>query len=286
MFDIIPVNVDGLSWNARVNFTKSSAIVTEQSDDQIIYGGSTATWLGGNAAIEGEPLGVIVGTRIERNDNGDMVVNASGNYGSEGVMAIDANGNEVPLGTEGSRTITPIIGDPEPDYVMNMINTLKYKDFTLGWQLSHTAGGDISAKTVATLLGRGGIVTDRKNTFILPGVLADGSPNNLQVNNSSYYFNNVLFGPLEMSIYDGSVVRLQEVSLSWSVPQKMLDNTPFGALSLTATGFNLWHDAYNVPDATNYDPNVAGTGVGNARGWDFLNGPSSKRWGVSLKASF
>ena len=94
MFDIIPVNVDGLSWNARVNFTKSSAIVTEQSDDQIIYGGSTATWLGGNAAIEGEPLGVIVGTRIERNDNGDMVVNASGNYGSEGVMAIDANGNE------------------------------------------------------------------------------------------------------------------------------------------------------------------------------------------------
>ena len=286
MFDIIPVNVDGLSWNARVNFTKSSAIVTEQSDDQIIYGGSTATWLGGNAAIEGEPLGVIVGTRIERNDNGDMVVNASGNYGSEGVMAIDANGNEVPLGTEGSRTITPIIGDPEPDYVMNMINTLKYKDFTLGWQLSHTAGGDISAKTVATLLGRGGIVTDRKNTFILPGVLADGSPNNLQVNNSTYYFNNVLFGPLEMSIYDGSVVRLQEVSLSWSVPQKMLDNTPFGALSLTATGFNLWHDAYNVPDATNYDPNVAGTGVGNARGWDFLNGPSSKRWGVSLKASF
>ena len=89
-----------------------------------------------------------------------------------------------------------------------------------------------------------------------------------------------------MSVYDGSVIRLQEVSLSWSVPQKMLDSTPFGALSLTASGYNLWYDAYNVPDATNYDPNVAGTGVGNARGWDFLNGPSSKRWGVSLKASF
>ena len=43
---------------------------------------------------------------------------------------------------------------------------------------------------------------------------------------------------------------------------------------------------YNVPDATNFDPNVAGTGVGNARGWDFLNGPSSKRYGISIKASF
>ena len=42
----------------------------------------------------------------------------------------------------------------------------------------------------------------------------------------------------------------------------------------------------NKFDATNFDPNVAGTGVGNARGWDFLNGPSSKRYGISIKASF
>ena len=286
MFEILPVNVDGLSWNARVNFTKSENIVTEQADDQIVFAGSTATWLGGNAAIEGEPLGVIVGTRIERDDNGNFVVNASGNYGVENVMAIDANGNEVELGTEGSRTITPIIGNPEPDYVMNFINTLQYKNFTLGWQLSHTAGGDIVAKTVATLLGRGGIVEDRKNTFILPGVKIDGTPNNLQINNSTYYFSNVLFGPLELSVYDGSVVRLQELSLSYAFPQKFLDKTPFGALSLTATGFNLWYDAYNVPDATNFDPNVAGVGVGNGRGWDFLNGPSSKRYGISIKASF
>ena len=110
MFEILPVNVDGLSWNARVNFTKSENIVTEQADDQIVFAGSTATWLGGNAAIEGEPLGVIVGTRIERDDNGNFVVNASGNYGVESTMAIDANGNEVPIGTEGSRQITPIIG--------------------------------------------------------------------------------------------------------------------------------------------------------------------------------
>ena len=153
MFEILPVNVDGLSWNARVNFTKSENIVTEQTDDQIVFAGTTAAWYGGNAAIEGQPLGVIVGDRIERDDNGNYVVNASGNYGVESSMAIDANGNEVPLGTEGSRTITPIIGNPEPDYVMNFINTIKYKDFTLGWQLSHTSGGDMISKTIATLLG-------------------------------------------------------------------------------------------------------------------------------------
>jgi hypothetical protein len=36
----------------------------------------------------------------------------------------------------------------------------------------------------------------------------------------------------------------------------------------------------------NFDPNVVGTGVGNGRGFDFLNGPSGKRYGFSLKASF
>ena len=284
-FDVMESN-DGLNWNARVNFTTSNSIVTEQSDDQIIFAGRTEAFLGGNAAIQGEQLGVIVGTRIERNDSGQYVVNASGNYNIEDNMSIDANGNQVAAGTEGSRSITPIIGNPNPDYVMNLINTISYKNFNLGFQMSHTSGGDIATSTVATLLGRGGVVEDRKNTFILPGVLGDGTPNNLQINNSSYYFNNVLFGPKELSIYDGSVLRLQEISLGYSFPQDMLDKTPFGALSITATGFNLWYDAYNVPDATNFDPNVAGTGVGNGRGFDYLNGPSSKRYGISLKASF
>ena len=210
--------------------------------------------------------------------------NGDGDINGDGVIEVDENG--APTGADKVRTITPIIGNPEPDYVMNFINTIRYKDFTLGFQFSHTAGGDIVSKTVATLLGRGGIVEDRKNTFILPGVLADGSPNNLQINNSTYYFSNVLFGPGELSVYDGSVIRLQELSLSYAFPQKFLDKTPFGALSLTATGFNLWYDAYNTPDAANFDPNVAGTGVGNARGFDFLNGPSSKRYGISIKASF
>jgi TonB-linked SusC/RagA family outer membrane protein len=284
-FDVMESN-DGLNWNARVNFTTSNSIVTEQSDDQIIFGGRQEAFLGGNAAIQGEQLGVIVGTRIQRNDQGQYVVNASGNYVIEESMSIDANGNQVTPGTEGSRSITPIIGDPNPDYVMNVINTISYKNFNLGFQMSHTAGGDIATSTVATLLGRGGIVEDRKNTFILPGVLEDGSPNTLQINNSSYYFNNVLFGPKELSVYDGSVIRLQEISLGYSFPQDMLDKTPFGALSITATGFNLWYDAYNVPDASNFDPNVSGTGVGNGRGFDYINGPSSKRYGISLKASF
>jgi hypothetical protein len=271
--DLFKNDGNGFNWNSRMNFTKSEQIVTDLADDQIIYTGFTDP---GNAAIEGEQLGVIVGSRIKRDADGNFLVDTSGNYVFESNIVLP-----------DGRSITPIIGNPNPDYVMNFINSLSYKNFNLGFQISHTKGGDIYTSTVSTLLGRGLIPEDRKNTFILPGISeATGLPNTLQINNSSYYFNNVLFGPSELQVWDGSVVRLQEVSFGYSFPEKFLDKTPFGSLSITASGFNLWYDAYNTPDKANFDPNVAGTGVGNGRGFDFLNGPSSKRYGLSIKASF
>lgn len=269
---------DGFNWNSRVNFTQSEQIVTEQEEDQILFAGSTAAFLGANAAIRGEQLGVIVGTRILRDDAGNFVVNSAGNYVTEDQVVLD-----------DGRQITPIIGNPNPDYVMNFINTLSYKNFNLGFQFSHTKGGDIASSTIAVLLGRGLIVEteDRANTFILPGVSqSTGQPNEIQINNSQYYFSNVLFGPKELQVYDASVVRLQELSFGYTVPKKWLEKTPFGSLSITASGFNLWYDAYNTPDGANFDPNVAGVGIGNGRGFDYINGPSSRRYGMSIKASF
>jgi len=268
---------ENFSWNSRVNFFTNDVIVTQQEQDAIFYAGSLAEggglFRGSNAAIEGESLGTIVGTAIQRDANGDFIVNAAGSYQ---VAEQDADGN------------VPIIGDAIADYQMNFINTLRYKNWNLGFQINHTVGGDILSSTVATLLGRGLIVEtqDRENTYILPGVKADGTPNNTQINNSTYFFSNLLFGPTETRIYDASVIRLQEVSLGYSFPQKFLDKTPFGSLTITAQGFNLWYDAYNTPDGANFDPNVQGVGVGNGQGFDFLNGPSARRYGFSVKASF
>ncbi len=272
--DIFKSESNGFNWNSRINFTQSEQIVTEQDDDQIVYAGFGNL---GNAAQKGEQLGVIVGDRILRDDNGNFVVNAAGNYVTEPNITLP-----------DGRNVQPIIGNPQPHYVMNWINTLSYKNFNLGFQFNHTKGGDIYASTISVLLGRGLIVEteDRENTYILPGVQQDGTPNQVQINNSQYYFSNVLFGPSELQVYDGSVLRLQEVSLGYTFPSKMLEKTPFGSVSITASGFNLWYDAYNTPDGANFDPNVAGVGVGNGRGFDFLNGPSSRRYGISVKASF
>jgi TonB-linked SusC/RagA family outer membrane protein len=267
-------NPEGFSWNTRANFSTYNPEVTELDEDIIIYAGSTALFIGGNAAVKGQPLGAIVGTAFERDENGTPYVNESGNYIS---VEIDSDGN------------TPIVGDPNPDFVSNFINSMSYKNWNLGFQINWTKGGDMVSNTTAALLGRGLIkeTEDRESTYILPGTRkATGQPNDIQINNSTYYFSNLLFGPLEAKVYDASVVRLNEISLGYTFPAKMLENTPFGSLSITAQGFNMWYDAYNTPDGANFDPNVQGAGVGNGQGFDNLNGPSGKRYGLSVKATF
>ena len=260
-------NPNGVTWNTFVNWTTNEAIVVDlgQDTDEIIFGGFSDR---GNLARVGENLGTIVGSAIARDDNGNFLVNSQGSY-------VEDNGIN-------------IIGDANPDWMMNISNTVSYKNFSMSFLVNHVNGGDIFTYSVATLLGRGVLkeTAERANSFILPGVQADGTPNTVQINNSTYYFSNVLYGPDEMLVYDASVWRLAEISLTYKLPKSLLDKTPFGSIDLTASGFNLWYDAYNTPDGANFDPNIAGTGIGNGRGFDYLNGPSAKRYGVSLKLSF
>ena len=105
---------------------------------------------------------------------------------------------------------------------------------------------------------------DRLGTYILPGVSqATGQPNDIQINNSDFYFSNGFASPAdELSVYDGSVVRLREVSLAYTLPAKFLEKTPVGRLTIKASGFNMWYKANNTPDGINFDPNVTGLGAG------------------------
>ena len=267
-YDIFRNAGDGFNWTANVNWSTSEAIVTDlglDTDIAVFAGFSNR----GNAAIAGESLGTMIGTAIARDDNGNFRVNGAGSY-------VIQNGNN-------------IIGDANPDFTMNVSNQISYKNFSLGFLFNWIQGGDMYSQTIQTLLGRGVVSqegVDRANSFILPGVNPAGETNNMQINNSQYYFSNVLYGPDEMGVYDATVFRLQELSLGYSLPDSMLSKTPFGSLSVTLSANNLWFYTPNMPKNTNFDPNVAGLGVGNGRGFEYLNGPSSRRYGLSVKASF
>jgi hypothetical protein len=90
----------------------------------------------------------------------------------------------------------------------------------------------------------------------------------------------------EGSVYDGTVYRLRELSLSYNVPSKLLEKTPFGKISLSLLANNLWYFAPNVPKYTNYDPEVTAFGSGRIQGIENSSAPTSRRYGFKLNLTF
>lgn len=167
----------------------------------------------------------------------------------------------------------------------------------MDWQYRH--GGDIYSTTTSSLIGRGVVdmddPLDREALYVLPGVQqqlnADGevigtTENTTQITATNLGFDVYGFGANEFKIYDGSTLRLNEVSLTYKMPEKFLNKTPFGSLSIKASGFNVWYKAFNFPDDVRFDTNSLSTGVGNGLGIDFITGPSVRRYGLSVQATF
>lgn len=256
-------------WNSQLNFTKNENIVQTIAEgvDQIqVAGGFTNL---ANYAIPGQTYGVIQGFAFEKNDQGENLVNSLGEY----------------IETQDIQ----VIGDPQPNYNLEWINTLSWKNIAFNVQLSYVDGGDIYSATALTLLGRGNTTDtgfDRFLPIVLPGVLAsdESTPNNIQTYAGDAWFS--AYATEEGSIFDGTTLRIREASLSYALPKNLLKNTPFGSASFKIYGNNLWFKAYNFPQGLNFDPEVLSLGVGNGRGIDLLTGPTAKRYGAVLNFTF
>jgi len=90
----------------------------------------------------------------------------------------------------------------------------------------------------------------------------------------------------ENRIFDGTNLRLREISLSYDIPKSLLGSLPFGSASLVLSGQNLWYKSFNIPAGANFDPEVLSLGVGNGQGFDFVTGPTAKKIGGTLRVTF
>ena len=159
-------------------------------------------------------------------------------------------------------------------------------------------GGDIYSSTVQAMLARGNTVdtdVDRNIPLIMPntvkitGTDTDGNPiyapNDIQTYIGDSFFRAYFFSR-EGGMFDATVIRLREVSITYVLPADLLQNTPFGTVGLSLSGENLWYNAPNFPEGINYDPEINSVGVGNGRGFDFRTAPTSKKYGITLNMTF
>ena len=265
-FGVTPVKTEDLQWNVNGIFEATRTEVTELNEERVLYAGGTTL---GNFLIEGQPISLMMGSVVQRDSNGNLLINQSSEY------TVDPN-----LG---------IIGDYNPDFTTSVTNSLSWKNlnFSMLWQYQH--GGDIYSGTAATLLNRG-ITTatdhiDSNETYILPGVLPNGAPNDVAVSAGDAYLN-LYNSASEFAVWDATHIRLQELSLGYNFSKKMLEKTPFGNLSITVSGNNLWFRTVNIPKGLNIDPRSSGLTTNSNGGGFHSSVPTARRYGINIKATF
>ncbi|MEO6347020.1 MAG: TonB-dependent receptor, partial [Aquaticitalea sp.] len=181
------------------------------------------------------------------------------------------------VGTTGPGTPVSVLGDAEPDFQMSFNSKLVYKDFTLSFLWHWKKGGD-NINLSKLLSDFGGTSADYDGFDVDPEGL---------INNGTYRIQNGLFaGNARPFVEDASYIRLREVGLYYSVPQKSLDRLFKGIVSnikLGVSGNNL----INIFDYNSYDPEVSNFGGnGLSTGVEVTPFPSSKRYMFHLSAQF
>jgi TonB-linked SusC/RagA family outer membrane protein len=283
---LVPIKTNSFKWTLNTMFTKNvnEVLTLKEGLDRIQLDPNQIAY-----AIPGEAFGVFYGTKFARDAKGNFLINQSG-----GGIIQDPN-----LG---------IIGDPNADFKVSFANTFIYKAFSLRTQFDWKQGGDVSSSTIQSLLGRG--VTkdteDREKIHIIPGYYGNSSdgtpildsngnqiPNTVQLSTMELYFspggggNTFAINSVdEADIYDGTVFRLREVSLTYDVPSKILEKTPFGKISFSVLGSNLWYFAPNVPKYTNFDPETTSYGKSTLQGIETSAAPTAKRLGFKVNLTF
>lgn len=266
--DLAVVQTSNLRVALNANFTKNVSNVEKLADgiDQLVFAGYSNL---GNFAIVDQPYGVIQGEVISRDANGNRIVQSNGTY----LTAPD-------LG---------ILGDPNPAYVMNYGINVNFKGIALNALMTYSDGGVIYSTLPSTLMARGILAEtdfDRYVPVVAPGVKEDGTPNDIQITSTQHYWQNGGVFQDEMRVYDASYLKLREVSISYSLPGNLIDNSPFGTVTMTLSGQNLWFKALGFPEGANFDPEVLSLGVGNGRGFELMNVPTSRQIGGSVRVTF
>jgi TonB-linked SusC/RagA family outer membrane protein len=266
---VTPIKTDAITWDIRTNFTKnvSKVVSLPEGSKEILISGFTNL---GNFAVEGEPFNVIKGNYTKKNDKGEYLVDGEGNW----VISNDIK----------------IIGNPNPKWLGSVISNLNYKGFSFGFQWDYVHGGQVYSYTAATMIGRG-VAKDLESfnpalPLILPGVKeSDGEKNDIPVTTSGMFFGNSIIGGSanDRGIFDASRIRLREVSFGYTIPKSIVSKLSVHSINVSLVGNNLWFRAINAPKYARADFDRTAFGVGNGAGFDFLGGPSARRYGVNVR---
>lgn len=242
-----PVSRRNFSWMVMASVNRNENLVTASSQVSPI----TLANNGGSPSVilAGHPVGSFYGNYFVR--------------GGDGKMAVDAAGRPVAAVSASRALLLKVLGDPNPDWVVSLNNSLTLNNFSFGFLFDGALGQEVFNADRRTRQGVGiGDYSERE----LKGELPRG-----------YIF--AIYNTEEWRIEDGSYIKLREVSLSYNFSRigRFLKTS-----SISLVGRNLLSfDSYD-----GYDPETnAGGNSSVLRGIDFGNVPIPRTYQLTFRTS-
>ena len=268
------IQTEDLTWNMNVSFTQNRSLVEDMAGSAYyLLNGFTSNSSG---VAEGQPFAVLRGTKYARDANGAFILNA--------------NGFPTASATE------EFLGDPNADWRGGLGTNISYKGFTLSALLETSQGNDVwngtkgvlyffgihpetAVETVASqnLVNADGTVIPAGTTF--RGLEQDFGAGPVAVDSAWWTGNGGGFGDVGENFYeDASWTRLREVSLTYNIPSKLLDDTMLKGVEFSVTGRNL----FLWTEVEGFDPDNNLTGASKGRGLEYFSNPGTKSFLASL----
>jgi TonB-linked SusC/RagA family outer membrane protein len=310
-----PVQTKDFQWDINVNWSKNQNKVVELYGDMKYLSLYNLSWNALAYAFPGKEYGTIFGYAIVRENATPVYYDAD----KKQLAYFEYSGRPVVTRTgryirSGARTP---IGNIYPDWFGGVNNSLSYKNFNLSFLVDFKKGGDIFSvthmfgeytgvleATAATnangknvrdaLADGGGVLIDGavygkvKTDGTVQYIDATGADSASPVANTTYVAANTwgydFYGKNELSTFDGSFVKLREVSAGYSFTKiGFLTKAGIKDLNLAVVGRNLWIIQKNIPDL---DPEVSQSAGNTSVGAETNAIPSTRSYGFNIKLSF
>lgn len=274
-----PVSTRNFKWNMTLNWAKNNSLVKKVSDEN-----SKVTILtSSNVTVnleEGRPYGIMRGRVWKTDELGRKLVDDSGK----------------PIVSDNMQEM----GCVEPKWTGSFINSFNIFGVSVNFQIDARIGGVLYSGTWnrATTAGVVAATYEGREEYYLSSVIlgedTERATHGFKWKEDVYYEDGTKcekyvnpryqFGSWDSrNVFDASYIKLREVAVGYSIPSRVLKDTPLSAVKVSLVGRNLAILYQNTPKGI--DPEAA-VSSGNAQGVEYGGMPPVTTFGFDVKISF
>ena len=259
-------------WTANLNFSLNRGVVKSLPEDVSEIQGTQFSDIYTTAYLGGSTTG-ISGKDYMRSPDGQILID------EDGYPIIDP-----------AKSV--YIGNREPDFLLGLNSTFRWKDLTVSFLFDGRVGGDVYNGTGRSLFTNGmhkSLENYRNREVVVKGVVEqpDGTyvPNTTPIVLNQTNLNTYFYGVSSNFIEDGSYLRLSYVTVGYDFTRFLKKGNPYiKGLRASITGRNL----FLLTKYSGSDPQIStsaayGTGT---MGIDNMSIPATRSFNFTINATF